>query len=78
MACHIRLASDDAKFGQPEILLAHIPGAGGTQRLPKLIGLGRAYEHLLTGDAISAEEEQELIELCREHLAGFPRTPGWE
>ncbi|MGH7321383.1 MAG: enoyl-CoA hydratase/isomerase family protein, partial [Candidatus Rokuibacteriota bacterium] len=56
LACHIRLASDDASFGQPEIRLAHIPGGGGTQRLPRAIGLGRAYESLLTGEPIAAAE----------------------
>jgi enoyl-CoA hydratase len=54
MACHIRVASEDAKFGQPEIALDHIPGAGGTQRLPRLVPLGIAYEHLLTGEPIAA------------------------
>jgi enoyl-CoA hydratase len=56
LACHIRLASEDAAFGQPEIRLAHIPGAGGTQRLPRVIGISRALEHLLTGEPIPAAE----------------------
>jgi enoyl-CoA hydratase len=56
MACTIRLASDTAKFGQPEINLGLIPGFAGTQRLPRLIGRGRALELLLTGAQISAEE----------------------
>ncbi len=56
MACHIRVAADSASFGQPEIALDHLPGAGGTQRLPRLIPLGLAYEHLLTGDPFSAEQ----------------------
>jgi len=56
MACHIRVASDTAKLGQPEIALDHLPGAGGTQRLPRLIPLGIAYEYLLTGDPIPAAE----------------------
>jgi enoyl-CoA hydratase len=60
LACHIRLASDDAAFGQPEIRLAHIPGAGGTQRLPRTIGLARAYEYLLTGDPIPAADAYRL------------------
>jgi enoyl-CoA hydratase len=56
MACHIRLASDNARFGQPEINLGLFPGAGGTQRLPRLVGKGMALEMLLTGEAISAQE----------------------
>jgi enoyl-CoA hydratase len=60
MACHIRVASADARLGQPEILLDHIPGAGGTQRLPRLVPLGLAYEYLLTGDAIPAAEAHRI------------------
>ena len=56
MACHIRLASDKAKFGQPEVNLGIIPGYGGTQRLAKLINSGRAMEYILTGDMIDANE----------------------
>ncbi len=56
MACHLRTASETAKLGQPEIALDHLPGAGGTQRLPRLIALGLAYEYLLTGDPIPAAE----------------------
>jgi len=56
MACHMRIASDNAKFGQPEVNLGVIPGYGGTQRLPQLIGKGRAMEFLMTGDMIDAEE----------------------
>jgi enoyl-CoA hydratase len=56
MACHLRVAADDAKLGQPEIALDHLPGAGGTQRLPRLIPLGIAYEYLLTGDPIPISE----------------------
>jgi enoyl-CoA hydratase len=55
MACHIRTASEGATLGQPEIALDHLPGAGGTQRLPRLIALGLAYEYLLTGDRIPAQ-----------------------
>lgn len=54
MSCDIRIASDDAKLGQPEIKLGLIPGAGGTQRLPRLVGHGRALYLTLTGDPISA------------------------
>lgn len=56
MSCTIRLASDAAKFGQPEINLGLIPGYAGSQRLPRLIGRGRAQELLLTGDMIDAQE----------------------
>lgn len=56
MACHIRIASKNAKFGQPEVSLGIIPGYGGTQRLPRFIGLGRALELILTGKMIDAEE----------------------
>src|SRR6185295_6834855 len=54
MACHFRLCSDVAQFGQPEISLGLIPGYGGTQRLTRYIGKGRAMEALLTGNMISA------------------------
>ncbi len=56
MACHLRLASENAQFGQPEINLGIIPGYGGTQRLPRLIGKTKALELLLTGDMIDAQE----------------------
>nr|WP_284708260.1 short-chain-enoyl-CoA hydratase [Sporomusa sphaeroides] len=56
MACDIRIASDKAKFGQPEVGLGIVPGFGGTQRLPRLIGKGRAKELLYTADMINAEE----------------------
>jgi len=56
MACTIRLAADTAKLGQPEINLGLIPGYGGTQRLPRLVGRGRALELLLTGQSIGADE----------------------
>lgn len=54
MACHFRIASDNAKFGQPEVNLGLIPGYGGTQRLVHLIGKGRALELLMTGNMIDA------------------------
>ncbi len=56
MACHIRLASEVAKFGQPEVKLGITPGYGGTQRLPRLVGRGRALQLLLTGEMIDAAE----------------------
>ncbi len=56
MACTMRIASDNAKFGQPEVKLGIIPGYGGTQRLPRLIGKGRGLQLLLTGEIISAQE----------------------
>jgi enoyl-CoA hydratase/carnithine racemase len=56
MACTMRLASDNAKLGQPEVKLGIIPGYGGTQRLPRLVGKGLAQQILLTGEIISAQE----------------------
>jgi len=56
MACDIRVAADSSKLGQPEINLGIIPGYGGTQRLPRLVGKGRAKWMILTGDVISAQE----------------------
>ena len=56
LACHVRIASDTAKFGQPEVGLGLIPGAGGTQRLQRLIGRGRALDLILTGETIGAAE----------------------
>lgn len=78
MACHMRIASSNAKFGQPEVNLGVPPGYGGTQRLIQLIGKGRALEMLLTGDAIDAQtalnyglvtkvvEQEELLTVCRD------------
>jgi len=77
MACHIRIASENAKFGQPEVNLGIIPGYGGTQRLVQLIGKGKAFELLMTGDTIDAVcaerlglvndvvQTVELLEVCR-------------
>jgi enoyl-CoA hydratase len=56
MACHIRIASDTAKFGQPESKLGLLPGFGGSQRLPRLVGKGRAIQLLVTGEMIDAAE----------------------
>lgn len=81
LACHLRIASETATFGQPEVKLGIIPGYGGTQRLPRLIGKGRALEMILSGERIGAEEAlriglvnrvvgaQELLGACEE-LAG--------
>lgn len=60
MACDLRIAGETAKFGQPEINVGIYPGAGGTQRLSRLIGLGRAKELVFLGEQIGAEEAQRL------------------
>jgi enoyl-CoA hydratase len=60
MACTLRLAADTAKLGQPEIALGLLPGYAGTQRLPRLVGKGKAMEMILTGAQISAEEAQRI------------------
>ena len=60
MSCDLRVASDAARFGQPEINLGLIPGGGGTQRLPRLVGLGNAMRLILTGDMIQAAEAKEI------------------
>jgi enoyl-CoA hydratase len=56
MACTIRLSTETAKFGQPEVKLGVLPGGGGTQRLPRLVGKGRALQLILTGEMINAQE----------------------
>lgn len=78
MACDIRVASDNAKFAQPEVNLGILPGFGGTQRLPRLIGKGRAKELIFTTDRIDAEEayriglvnkvvsQEQLLDFCKE------------
>jgi len=80
MACHMRVAADTARFGQPEVNLGLLPGYGGTQRLPQLIGKGKAIELLLTADMIKADEalrlglvnhvlpQAELLDFCRQLL----------
>ena len=60
MACHVRLAAPNAKFGQPEVRLGLIPGYGGTVRLPRLVGRGRALEILLTARMVGAEEAERI------------------
>jgi len=69
MSCDLRVASDKARFGQPEIKLGLIPGGGGTQRLPRLVGLGHAMRLTLTGDMIGAAEAKEigLVEMVVPH-----------
>jgi enoyl-CoA hydratase len=81
MACTVRFASPNAKLGQPEVKLGILPGYGGTQRLPRLVGRGRALEMLLAGDPIDAAEahriglvnavvaQAELLPHCRAWLA---------
>jgi enoyl-CoA hydratase len=60
LACHMRIASDNAIFGQPEVLLGLLPGWGGTQRLPKIVGLGLANEMIATGSSITSTEAKEI------------------
>ncbi len=60
MSCHIRIATENAKFGQPEVNLGIIPGYGGTQRLTQLIGKGKAMELMMTADMVGAEEAKSL------------------
>jgi len=60
MSCHFRVASENAKFGQPEVNLGLIPGYGGTQRLVQLIGKGKAMELLMSAHMIDAKEAKEL------------------
>lgn len=88
MACHMRIASTNAKFGQPEVNLGVPPGYGGTQRLVQLVGKGKAMELLLTADAIDAVnaerfglvnkvvEQEQLIEECKAILKKiFSKSP---
>jgi enoyl-CoA hydratase len=76
MSCDIRIASEKARFGQPEIKLGLIPGGGGTQRLPRLVGLGHAMRLTLTGDMIGAAEAKEigLVDLVVPHEELRTRT----
>lgn len=60
MSCHVRLASENAKFGQPEVNLGLIPGYGGTQRLTQLVGKGRALELMMSGNMINATEAHRM------------------
>lgn len=60
MSCDLRIASEKARFGQPEINLGLIPGGGGTQRMPRLVGMGQAMRLILSGDMIPAAEAKEI------------------
>jgi enoyl-CoA hydratase len=74
MACTMRLASDNARLGQPEVKLGLIPGYGGTQRLPRLVGKGLAMQQILTGEMISAQEAHR-IGLVNEVVAAAELIP---
>jgi enoyl-CoA hydratase len=89
LACDIRIAAENATFGQPEIRVGIVPGAGGTQRLPRLIGLGKAKELLYTGDPIDAQEAyriglvnklvrvESLMEEAKKMALKLVRQPGF-
>jgi enoyl-CoA hydratase len=86
MACHFRVASDNAKMGLPEVSLGVIPGYGGTQRLPQLIGKGRAMELILTAGMIDANQalayglvnhvttQEELLPFCEKIASKITRN----
>ena len=83
LACHIRIAAESAQIGLPEVKLGLMPGYGGTQRLPRLVGKGKAMEMILSGERIGAQEahrvglvngvvsREDLIPRCRELVAGI-------
>jgi len=84
MACHLRIASDVAKFGQPEVKLGIAPGYGGTQRLPRLVGRATRFHLILTGEMIDARSNRiglvnqvvpaaELLADGGNDAAGYPR-----
>jgi enoyl-CoA hydratase/carnithine racemase len=87
LACDFRFAADDATMGQPEVLLGLIPGAGGTQRLPRLVGLARAKELIYAGRTVGAEEAEriglvdrvtppdEVLDTALEAAARYARSP---
>jgi enoyl-CoA hydratase len=77
MACHLRVATANAKFGQPEVNLGVIPGYGGTQRLTHLVGKGKALEWMMTGEVINAETalQHGLINyICEDKAAAMDKT----
>jgi enoyl-CoA hydratase len=74
MACDIRIATDHAKFGLPELNLSIIPGAGGTQRLARIIGKGRALDMILTGEMLSAKQAEEVGLISR----AVPKEEFWQ
>lgn len=76
MACHIRFASENAKFGQPEVNLGIIPGYGATQRLPRLVGRAKALELILSGNMIDAHEAERigLVNKVFPHSELMPKT----
>ena len=86
MSCHLRVASENAKFGQPEVKLGVIPGYGGTQRLIQLIGKGKAMEYLMTADMMDAQQalqsglvnyvttQDQLISKCEELIGKIKRN----
>ncbi len=88
MACHFRVASDNARMGLPEVSLGIIPGYGGTQRLPQLVGKGKAMEMIMTAGMISADDaknyglinyvvtQEELIPLCEKLADKIVRNSG--
>ena len=76
LACDIRVAADTAKFGQPELGLGIIPGAGATQRLPRIVGLGWAKHLVLTGDIIDAKQALEIGLVTRGHARVAAAGPG--
>jgi enoyl-CoA hydratase len=78
LSCHIRLASDNAKFGQPEVTLGIIPGYGGTQRLTRLINSGRAMEMILTGDIIDANEAHNIGLVNKVYPQAELMTKAWD
>jgi enoyl-CoA hydratase/carnithine racemase len=78
LACDLRVASDRAKLGLPEVRLAVIPGAGGTQRLSRVVGLARARELILTGRVLDADEAERMGLVNRVVSAGGTRAAAHE
>lgn len=78
LACHIRIASDNAKFGQPEVNLGIIPGYGGTQRLARIVNTGRAMEMILTGDLVDANTAYEIGLVNKVYQQSDLLSKAWE